>query len=102
MYICKKCGKVFKEEDVVEIHDDPSPAGVSLPSGYYTYYECPYCGSDDIHEATECVVCGDYFVDDGDDVCEECFGTIENKLLTIRLECGLSDEQFARIVRQIY
>lgn len=52
MFICNECGKIF-DEPIVE-YDDPSPEGVSLPQGYYEYYYCPYCGSDDVEEHYEC------------------------------------------------
>ena len=52
MYKCNDCDYVF-DEPVIE-YDDPSPSGVALPSGYYTYWHCPKCGSDDIEEYYEC------------------------------------------------
>lgn len=100
MYICNKCGKVFDE--AVVVRDDPSPDGVSLVSGCYEYFECPHCGSGDIDEAVECVVCGDYFADDGDDICQECFNKIENELDALRAKMGLEEELFAKVINQIY
>lgn len=100
MYVCRKCGKTF--EEVVEVHDDPSPAGVGLTSGYYTYYKCPYCGSDDVGEAQECAVCGEYFSDDGEEVCEDCWTTIMKDLQDYRLEMGLTEDQFDKIMKQMF
>ena len=102
MYICNRCGKVFEDDEVVVVHDDPSPAGVGLSSGAYEYYHCPHCGSDDIDEAVECAVCGDYFIDDGEEICEECFNKIEEGLDSFRALMGVDDEVFAKVVRQIY
>lgn len=48
MYKCNDCNHIF-EEPIIE-YDDPSPSGVSLPSGYYEYRYCPKCGSDDVEE----------------------------------------------------
>lgn len=48
MYKCNNCDHIF-DEPLIE-RDDPSPSGVSLPSGYYEYYHCPKCYSDDIEE----------------------------------------------------
>lgn len=48
MYKCFDCGEKF--EQPVKIYDDPSPMGVSLPRGFYVYFECPYCHSEDIEE----------------------------------------------------
>lgn len=98
MYKCNECGKVFDRDEVVEIHDDPSPAGVSLPSGHYTFYECPYCGSGDFDDAVECEVCGDYIVDDGETICEDCISKIRNDIVDLRKWYGISVQQFADIV----
>lgn len=43
MYHCTDCNRVFEELDYYT--EDPSPPGIALPYGYYTYYICPYCGS---------------------------------------------------------
>lgn len=51
MYKCNDCDYIF-DEPVVE-HDDPSPAGVALPSGYYIYWHCPKCYSESISEYWE-------------------------------------------------
>ena len=102
MFICNECKKVFDQDDIIEVHDDPSPDGVSLVSGYYTYYECPHCGSGDIKEAVECQICGDYYADDGEEICLECFNTIERKIDDVRTDIGIDHELFAKIVRQIY
>ena len=82
MYYCKDCGEVFEEP--VVIRDDPSPAGVDLPSGYYEYHTCPYCESDDIEEAEVCACCGEWFGGDGN-LCEECLDGIEGELEKIRI-----------------
>lgn len=57
MYRCDDCGRFFEEP--VEVHDDPSPKGVSLTSGYYIEWYCPHCGSDHIEEADTCALCGE-------------------------------------------
>lgn len=51
MWYCKDCKREFEEPYVW--YDDPSPAGIALVAGYYTYTECPYCRSDDIDEFFE-------------------------------------------------
>lgn len=48
MYKCNDCDHVF-DEPVIE-YDNPSPTGVALPSGHYTYWHCPKCYSEDIEE----------------------------------------------------
>ena len=77
MYICRDCGELF--EHPVTHYDDPSPYGVSLPSGSYEYYECPECGSDDITEAEECPCCGNHY--DGQKVlCDNCMASLGAEL----------------------
>lgn len=50
MIRCNHCGRLFDEEELVLVKDDPSAAGVCLPSGSYTYVYCPHCGSDEVDE----------------------------------------------------
>lgn len=104
MYICKDCKHVFDDDKVVIIRDDPSPQGVGLPAGYYTYYECPHCGSEDIAEAAQCVVCGEYYDSPtgSDGVCDECFAEIEGNLETVREDAGLSYQQFKEVLNELY
>ena len=48
MWHCTECRRVFEEPDYYT--EDPSPPGISLPPGYYTFYMCPYCGSEYIED----------------------------------------------------
>lgn len=48
MYKCLECGWTFEEPAI--IREDPSPAGVSLMRGFYTYSVCPNCGDGAIEE----------------------------------------------------
>lgn len=57
---CENCHKVFNDYESDTGYDDPSPMGVGLPYGNYTYPTCPDCGSDELVE----------FLCDGE--CEEC------------------------------
>lgn len=50
MFHCTDCNRLFKEP-IVE-YDDPSPKGISLPPGFYTYTYCPFCKSDWIEEVS--------------------------------------------------
>jgi len=52
MVKCSNCGKVFPDDELIIIRDDPSPsgAGICLPPGYYTYVYCPNCESDHVEE----------------------------------------------------
>ena len=50
MFHCTDCNRLF-EEPIVE-YDDPSPKGISLPPGFYTYTYCPFCKSDWIEEVS--------------------------------------------------
>lgn len=63
MYKCDDCGREFEEPATYE--DDPSPAGISLPAGHYTYEMCPYCESEYFTEIT----------DDEEELPEDVWGT---------------------------
>ena len=99
MYRCVDCGRFF-EEPIVE-HDDPSPAGVSLPSGYYTYWYCPHCGSEDIEDAGECKSCGEP-VEKGVTLCEDCRKELVAILQEVAKEMKLSNEEMEDAIWQIY
>ena len=71
-YFCADCEHVFDEDDaechVCREYDDRGCVDV------VEYYACPNCGSEDICEAAECAICGEWYADDAliGDVCEEC------------------------------
>lgn len=44
MIRCDNCKRIFSEEDLVIVQDDPSQSGISLPAGAYSYAYCPHCG----------------------------------------------------------
>ena len=95
MYICKDCGALFEEP--VVWYDDPSPTGVSLPSGCYEYHECPSCGSDDFTEAKECEACGDHY--DGDSIlCPSCMERFGMELKAIKGLFELDQDNFEQAI----
>lgn len=101
MYICK-CGAVFSEEDAVKVYDDPSPVGVGLPEGAYSYDVCPCCESDDFGEAVECPCCGEYHDYDDGILCKECSEGIAEELEEIRIRNGLTKDDFEQAVAEIF
>lgn len=48
---CNACGRLIEEDALVVVCDDPSPRGICLPSGHYTYEYCPHCGDDDLEDS---------------------------------------------------
>lgn len=100
MYICERCGKTFDNDEVVVIHDDPSPSGVSLSSGYYTFEECPYCGSDEIAEADICPSCDEWH--NNRILCDDCMDAIKMKLEKIRLDHRLTQDDFEEVICEIF
>lgn len=102
MYICKECGEVFNEPAVE--YDDPSPYGVGLPSGHYTYSYCPKCNCDDIDEASVCVSCGEYF--DGDTsvggLCEWCWESFTLRIAKLKDEMGMDDDEFHEAIASYF
>ena len=77
MYRCEDCGAYFDEPVVV--HDDPSPSGVGLSSGYYVEWYCPSCGGDHIEKAGECASCGEFIPSD-EVLCEDCMKELKKLL----------------------
>lgn len=71
-YFCADCEHVFDEDDaerhVCRERDDEGRIDV------VEYYACPLCGNEDICEAVECAICGEWYADGEliEDVCEEC------------------------------
>lgn len=51
MWHCTECQTVFENPDWYI--EDPSPPGISLPPGWYTFYTCPICGSEYIEEYSD-------------------------------------------------
>lgn len=99
MYICKKCHTMFEEPKIE--YDDPSPAGVSLPSGRYQYIYCPTCGSDWIEDAKNCPTCGDWHVENGI-LCGECVNILTHELEQIRIKFNLTKDDFEEAIANNY
>ena len=95
MYMCEVCRNEF--EQPVVTFDDPSPAGVSLPSGSYRYESCPSCGSDRIGVASECPSCGEYHDRDGV-LCADCAAELGSILDRIRTEFNLTKDDFEEAI----
>jgi len=69
-YICKTCGNSCNEDELVvkliRSNDWYSPDEYDDP-------RCPECGSDDVWEAEECPICGEYYIkEDGGAICPDC------------------------------
>lgn len=71
-YICADCGAVFDEYDagcnVYRQYND----GVCVDKAEYC--ACPNCGSEDLCDAVECAICGEWYAGCEliGDVCKEC------------------------------
>lgn len=91
MYMCWRCGDLFEEP--VVYRDDPSPDGVSLPSGEYWELTCPRCGSSDIEKAEVCPSCGENHIDGGT-LCMSCDNELIDALNRIRDSLGIDQDDF--------
>lgn len=99
MYICKDCGALFEEPAVW--YDDPSPAGVGLPSGSYEYCECPECGSDDFEEANECPRCDCHYL--GDKIlCDDCMEELGIELREIKGRFHMTQDDFEQAIYEYF
>lgn len=79
MYICNHCGNVFDEPHI------SYTAGGDYGEAWAV---CPHCGSDDMSEAFQCFVCGDYITDSKvEGICDAC------------LERSITPESFDRYLK---
>ena len=95
MLVCTNCGSVYEEEEVRRKRYDEEL--------HYTevYYKCHHCGDDELVEATECEICGEYFYDEeGLGICEECFE--KNETVETALEYGAEREESVAINGAFY
>lgn len=71
-YICADCGAVFDEYDAECNTYRQYNDGVCIDEAEYS--ACPNCGSEDLCDAVECAICGEWYADSKliGDVCEEC------------------------------
>lgn len=69
MIWCEWCEEFHEEEYITE------ETGVVAPDGYKETMQvevCSHCGSDDVHEASICELCGEPYRLDKSDYCPEC------------------------------
>lgn len=76
-YWCDSCESLIDEGDIRIVKDDPSPPGISLPPGYYTYSQCPVCGEDGPEKAAQCELCGEWHNPYEGDLCRQCAKEID-------------------------
>lgn len=76
MYKCLDCGDFFEEPDTRDIVN-PSEYWGRPVNEYLQAEVCPHCGSEDIEEAKECIICGS---PSEDDFCKDCHIDLENQL----------------------
>lgn len=86
---CDICGALIDEKDAKVVKEDPSPAGVGLPGGYYEYLVCPLCEGD----LTEVEICHRCQAREakGSGYCEECECDIA-KQFKIFVDLNMGDE----------
>lgn len=74
MFICNNCNSLL--ENTVPIHEYHDELDDKFCE---TYYVCPYCKSDDVDEAVQCSICGEYISHDyivlktGQVICSNCY-----------------------------
>jgi hypothetical protein len=71
MNICGDCRSTFEEpivttEQIGEFWGTPA---------YGKFYSCPYCGSEAVEEARECVICGEP-IESESNYCDSCLGFV--------------------------
>jgi len=68
MFYCKNCNSIIDSDDLEkkEICFETEYGVESLfdSRNYHTVYCCPLCNSDEIEEATQCEMCGEWLPED--------------------------------------
>ena len=82
-YYCEDCGKTFDEDEmVVENSYNLVPFHDELVKEPFNVCKCPYCGSEDIDEALQCAICGEWFKPEDiydDFYCKDCIEKMREK-----------------------
>lgn len=70
-YYCTECGAVHTEDELeMDVEYDNGDGGYGNPM--YATFICPECGSEDLVEAVECPVCGEWHDPDDGEICADC------------------------------
>ena len=79
--ICRECGEVFSQADIKRVRHSDGDA----------WDECPYCGSDELDDVEQCVVCGRWVAPEDiyHGVCKDC---LMDKAEDARLVCEFGAE----------
>lgn len=99
MMKCGNCSEVFDDEDVRVCRED---MGEHFGTPCYELSECcPCCGSDDIADAEQCTICGEYFdrYELENNACDKCQANTKMKLRKI-IEANFTGEEI-NIIREL-
>lgn len=86
MFKCLDCGATFPEPNVEQIEDPREYWGAAC-SETFVEYHCPYCGSDDVDEQNDCIICGEA-TEDG--FCKQCHVNLQHDLEQIQKDYKLT------------
>lgn len=78
---CNSCNQIVDEEYIEESesHTELDPVGWFYPSEEYETEVCSECGSDDLEEPGECIICGEP-CDPDKEICPDCEGQIDSEV----------------------
>ena len=102
IWLCRSCKSEFDEPDYVR-----TDTGVSfIESGHHFYEEydeehCPYCGSTNVEEVSQCKNCGGATDDRFDILCPECYRDIANGLKELQHMYKLDDIEFNDVLDKV-
>ncbi len=68
-FYCEDCDEIFSE-------DNAGTKRTEWGYGDKEFYACPTCGSIDLRDADNCVICGEPIVPDSVSVCADCAETL--------------------------
>lgn len=100
-YVCAECGEIFDEDEAKTIYERDTGEG-GYGNVIWSYDLCPFCGSEDLEEARECPICGEYHGGESD-VCDTCLEDIETawKELLTKFPDGADAGEIARYIAEV-
>lgn len=87
-YFCEECGHVATEDEL-DYYEERDTGEGGYGNVMYSEARCPECGSEDLIEAKECPICGEWHGND-DVICDPC--TVEIKKAWDELLAKFADE----------
>lgn len=95
MLICRECRKAFEEPEIKVSAEVLDIAGEPVRPRYCA---CPFCGSDEIEEASCCALCEEYVFQEelAGGLCGVCVDNLRQKVKVFTLRLAPAEIEFIR------